>query len=102
MPSLPARDRWSRLLSDFEASGLPLDTFAKDRGVRASTLAWWRSHFRREARGRRPDFAELHVRDVPRPTSGHLDLELHHWSATLRVDGNADLRLLRAVLEALC
>lgn len=100
--SPPARDRWSRLVDDLESSGLPVAAFAHQRGVRPSTLAWWRSHFRRRARDRGPEFAELLLRDEPRCAEGHLRLELHRWPATLQIDSNADLRLLRAVLEALC
>lgn len=102
MSSPPARDRWSRLVDDLESSGLPVATFARQRGIRASTLAWWRSHFRRRARDHRPDFAELLVRDEPRPADGHLRLELHRWPVTVQIDSHADLRLLRAMLEALC
>ncbi len=51
-----------RLLGEFERSGLTLQEFGRQRGVRGSTLSWWRYVFRHSAReevARRKESASL-------------------------------------------
>ena len=102
---MSARDRWSPLVRELEASGLPLSEFARLRSVNRNTLSWWRSYFRSEARGRigSVGFTELAVVAAEDDVGdGHLVVALPRVSAHVLVDAATDLRLLRAVVEALC
>jgi hypothetical protein len=102
MESTSAARRWSALIAQQERSGLSIRQFARERGLNANTLAWWRWECRRrrsvEVEG---GFTELVVVDdaaVVRP----LLLELETLNVRVPVDGQTDLALLRRVLEALC
>jgi transposase-like protein len=101
-----ARDRWSVLVREHDASGMPTREFAKRRGVHPSTLSWWRCRFRREATaGRRESaFTALTVVEPVdnAPPVSHVVLTLTDWNATLRVDRSTDLALVRDVMAALC
>ena len=101
-----ARARWSTIVRELDASGLPLREFARRRAVNAGTLSWWRSTLRREERRDAPPpvFTELVVDERPRQPSSSptLLVALPRVAAHVHVDSQTDLVLLRAVLEALC
>lgn len=113
MPASKAWTRWSAVVDDLEASGLTARAFARERGLNANTLGWWRWRLRQEAARRQaesPRFAELTLieraaarpREPSRPDEPGLLLTLDTYGAHLRVDAATDLALLRDVLEALC
>lgn len=94
--------RWNTVLDAHEASGLSLRSFAVSRGVKPSTLSWWRWELSRTGQRRRGQrlFLELLV-DAP-SEAAEVVLELPTLGAHVRVTGDTDLALLRDVLEALC
>jgi transposase-like protein len=105
MSTLSARDRWLPIVRELESSGLPVSEFARRRDVNPSTLAWWRSRFRRErdlVRSSASAFAELAVVEATASPESHVVVTLPRVAAHVRVDATTDLYLLRAVVEALC
>ena len=89
-----AEERWRELVAEFDQSSSSLQAFAEEHGVSARTLAWWRVRAR-ERRGRpQGGFIEL----VP-ATSPPLRVSVR--GATIVVDDDTDLALLRRVVEAL-
>lgn len=110
MSSTPAAQRWARLVAEYAASGQSSRDFAQSRGLNPRTFAWWRS---RLARGRpwtppAPRFVELAVvpSAPPKPADGStlsgLTVRLSALGVAIEVDAEADLGLLRRVVEALC
>lgn len=104
-------DRWRRLVSDLERSGLPVRAFAASVDVNPSTLTWWRSQLRRGAARRPPleaasvppatAFVELEVCS-PRTAPPSLRVCLRDSRVSIDVAAGADLAWLRQVVEALC
>jgi len=89
-----AEERWRLLVAEFDQSSLSLQAFAEERGVSARTLAWWRVRAR-GTRGRsRGGFIELVPATAP-------PLRVSVRGATIAVDADTDLTLLRRVVEAL-
>jgi len=108
MATTPAAQRWAAVIGRHEASGLTIRQFAKDNGLNAGTLAWWRSRLRREARmARRPQaFVELEVAPVEQ-NEGTLSIEpvvlcLDAFDARIVVEQDTDLELVRRLVDALC
>ena len=102
----PAAARWQALIDEYEASGLSARQFATERGVHPNTFAWWRSRIRNgvvSSEARQPArFVELSVVSDVQVAGGGFVVHLDRLSATLRIDAATDLRLVRALLEALC
>jgi hypothetical protein len=46
--SRKTREQWAALVAEYEQSGLSNDEFAKQRGLKARTFAWWRSALKRD------------------------------------------------------
>lgn len=109
MVHTPAATRWSKLIDEQEDSGLSVRDFAANRGLNASTLAWWRS---RLGRNRRPSeaapvgpvFDELVVAGAAQTllVEGTVVIAIERINAHVVVDRETDLHLLRLVLDALC
>jgi len=101
----PAALRWSKLIDEQEAAGLPNRAFADARGLNRDTLAWWRWRLRRTNSRSRParedGFFELVVRDPEPQVRQPLQVELQGLPARVLVDHGTDLALLRSLLEAL-
>jgi transposase-like protein len=104
-------DRWRRLVSDLERSGLPVRAFAASVDVNPSTLTWWRSQLRQGSARRTPlaaasgppaaAFVELEVYS-PRSAPPSLRVCLRDSRVSIDVAAGADLAWLRQVVEALC
>jgi hypothetical protein len=119
IPSPPVTERerfWSHLIEERAGSGQSLRDFAAEKGVVASTLAWWGSEIkRREARRagrlvpRRPEKKPKPIPLVPVTIADDnadsvFEVALPSGAA-VRVPGNFDadsLRRLVAVLEEAC
>lgn len=106
MSSSPATRRWSSIVAAHERSGLSVREFARDRGLNANTLAWWRWELSRRAQAAGPSFVELSVvqpvdEATPAVSEG-IDLVLDAVAARVTVTSLTDLGLLRRLLEALC
>lgn len=52
-------ERWRKLLEDQQASGLPISTFCRERGIPASSLFAWRRRFGLGAGRRSPEGVEV-------------------------------------------
>lgn len=65
-----SREEWRTLVAEFESSGETPAAFGERHGVRPSTLAWWRSEFKRATsdEGERPAEPPA-VETVPRRSS---------------------------------
>ncbi|HTP27916.1 MAG TPA: IS66 family insertion sequence element accessory protein TnpB [Anaeromyxobacteraceae bacterium] len=117
------RERWTRLVADFESSDLSQREFANERGISFSNLRYWIYRLRKEARPLTTDEpvsspvepAETKPRLTFRPVrvvasatksrSGeaevaHLELVLSS-GARLRFPAGTDLAYLRALAAAL-
>jgi hypothetical protein len=101
--------RWSEIIDQQETSGQTLRAFAEANGLNRNTLAWWRWELGRTRPRQRPRpnpsssprFVELAVAES-NPELASLEIGLHGLAASLVVDQQTDLALLRRVLEALC
>jgi hypothetical protein len=92
----PAAQRWTALIAELDDSDLSIRKFAHARGINPRTLTWWKWRLRKEEEERQDDgFFEL----VPREHLAALDLTV--GGASITVDRDTDLCLLRRVVEAL-
>lgn len=93
----PATKRWTALIAELEDSDLSIRRFAQAHGVNPRTLTWWKWRLRKDEEERQldGDFFELVPREA---TTG---LELMVGAATIAVEQDTDLGLLRRVVEAL-
>ena len=78
---------------------------ARQLGVKASTLKWWKSELKRRDRDR--TFLPVKVVDAPRPAARVLPFEIEHPTGSLiRVppgfEGDDLTRLVRALEHARC
>ena len=96
----PTGERWARMVSEFEHSGLTVAAFATRRGVNPSTLAWWRSRLR--GRARQSAFVPVELPAVvERPAPALLRVALPARGLVVEVPPETDLAWLRSVVEAL-
>jgi transposase-like protein len=108
----PAARRGSALIDEYEASGLGLRAFARQRDINPSTLSSWRSKLGRTSgtKAQPAAFTELVVgEEAPAPEDGGgvqerggLVVRLGGRAAEVVVDADTDLELLRRVVDALC
>lgn len=93
----PAAQRWTALIAELDVSDLSIRKFAQARGINPRTLTWWKWRLRKGEDVRQADdrFFEL----VPR--EGVAGLELMVGGATITVERDTDLGLLRRVVQAL-
>jgi transposase-like protein len=94
---------WEQLVAAVEA-GANVHVVAQRHGVNASTLAWWRTVFRREGRVATPRLLPVVVRGETADkteASSALPLELVLGEATLRVPVGTDVRYVAALARAL-
>ena len=115
------RERWGKLISDWESTDLSQAEFARERGVSVHSLRYWRYHLRKEAKavgspseqlpaGAAPkeDLRLLTVRAVgsapkarwPVPSRDFLELLLPS-GACVRFLAGTDPKYLRALMAAL-
>lgn len=98
MSLTPTAQRWARLVTALEQSDLTARAFAAKHNVNPSTLSWWRSRFRGSMPSR--GFVEVELSAVPAAPAPLIRVELP-GDAVVVVPVGADLRWLRAVVEAL-
>lgn len=108
MEPASAAARWAGIVGECESSGLTAREYAKAHDLNHRTLRWWRWKLGQESE-REPTgsaFYELRVEEPeaePEPTAGgHVVLSLDRFEASVLVDGDTDLALLRRLLGALC
>lgn len=99
MSLTPTAQRWARLVTALEQSDLTAAAFAAKHNVNPSTLSWWRSRFRGSMPSRGFVEVELAAAAPALPTP-LIRVELP-GEAVVVVPVGADLRWLRAVVEAL-
>jgi hypothetical protein len=105
-----AAARWADIVDECESSGLTAREFAEASDLNPRTLKWWRWKLGRspEPKPAESAFYELRVEEpdaetVPAlPTISGVVLALDRFEASVLVDGDTDLVLLRRVLGALC
>jgi transposase-like protein len=112
MESVSAATRWARIVEQCSASGLSAREFADQHDLNRHTLMWWRWKLGQGARQDRRgiDFVDLMVQEPERrlnPDTGggrvtNLVVRLDEFAASVVVDRDTDLGLLRRVLGALC
>jgi hypothetical protein len=91
------RAEWSRLIEEARASDLTQKAFAQQRGLSPTTLSWWASRLRREAREQSALVAVDVVEDAP---AGAFRVELAH-QRTVIVPATFDAIALRRLIAAL-
>lgn len=94
---------WEQLVATVEA-GANLHVVAQRHGVNASTLAWWRTVFRRESRVATPALLPVVVRGEATSSARETEaaaVELVVGDATLRVPVGTDVRYVAALARAL-
>ena len=89
---------WQKRVATWQASGLSAREFAGKQGFNPSTLAWWVSKLRVEARRRKSAFIEVSVAMMP-PT-GRIDVVVR-GGVRIEVSGAFDAEVLRRVVAAL-
>ena len=52
-----SREQWTAVLEEFEGSGEPVESFCRRRGLRRSTLYWWKWKLGSDPRRSRPSAA---------------------------------------------
>ncbi|MFH1465159.1 MAG: hypothetical protein ABIO70_12305 [Pseudomonadota bacterium] len=110
MEPTSAAARWAGIVDDCESSGLTAREYAEANNLSPRTLKWWRWKLGRspEPEPTKSAFYELCVEEaggqpVPEPpTAGGVVLSLDRFEASVLVDSDTDLALLRRMLGALC
>ncbi len=105
-----AAARWADIVDECESSGLTAREYAEANDLNPRTLKWWRWKLGRspEPKPTESAFYELRVEDAEAkpepqaPTAGGVVLSLDRFEASVLVDTDTDLVLLRRVLGALC
>lgn len=92
MPT-PAELRWEPIVRRARQSGVSIRAFAREHGIKESTLSWWNWRFGTTLD--EPTFVEVTVSDALRP------LRIRVGQVLVEVDRQTDLVLLRQVVEAL-
>lgn len=91
------RALWSDRVRRWKQSGLTAAAFASREALHPSTLRWWASRLRREAR---PAFVELRVEAPPPAPPGRIELLLA-GDRRIHVEGAFDVETLRRLVAAL-
>jgi transposase-like protein len=109
MPDTTTATRWRAVVEAHAASGLTIRDFARQHGVNASSLAWWRSRLRNSDLKQTPTtappvFSELTV--APEATASPelrraLVVSFGSRQVSVVVDDQTDLTLLRRLADAL-
>ncbi len=90
-----SREEWTRIVREFEASGLSAVAFARQHGFSKQSLYKWHSRLRGEARVVTPDFVEI-VTEAAKPI-----MLIMPSGLKLEVPLGTNLGYLRDVVEAL-
>lgn len=95
-----SREEWRALVQEWRASGLSMKEFAGQRGVSASSLAYWSSTLKREPRRTpAPRLLPVRVSSTVAVTSPGLELVL--GPLRLRFDGGTSPTYIAEVARAL-
>ena len=97
-PSLGA-EHWSALIAEQVASGGGVARFAASRGIRASSLSYWKYKQPRRAGRDKPRLAAVHLVDEP-PRAGALEIVID-GRRTIRVHPGFDAPTLERLLGVL-
>ena len=98
------RAEWTSLVEEARASELTQKAFAQQRGLSPTTLSWWASRLRREARAETALVAVDVVEDAP-ACAGAFRVELAHHRTVIvpaAFDAGALRRLVAALESAAC
>jgi hypothetical protein len=93
------RAEWSKLIEEAQASELTQKAFAQQRGLSPTTLSWWASRLRREAREKSALVAVDVVGDVSAGDAAFRVELAHH--RTVIVPATFDAIALRRLVAAL-
>ena len=98
------RAEWSRLIEEAQASELSQKAFAQHKGISPTTLSWWKSRLRREAREQAGLVAVDVVEDAPAGAAAFRVELAHHRTVVVPVafDAAALRRLVAALEVAAC
>ncbi len=110
MEPASAAVRWADIVDACESSGLTAREYAEANDLNPRTLKWWRWKLGRSAEPEPTGsaFYELRVEEpeaepvAETTTTGGVVLSLDRFEASVLVDGDTDLALLRRMLGALC
>lgn len=97
----PTAQRWSRLLAELDQSNLTAAVFARQRGINASTLTWWRRKLGRPSHPGGFVPVALPVVQAAPASQAPLRIELPGSDLAVVVPLGTDLGWLRAVVVAL-
>jgi hypothetical protein len=99
-------EQWSALLDELSESGEPVESFCRRRGIRRSTLYWWRWKLGASRRSSRSDTAVrlLPVRVSPsrdpEPAAAH-GIVIHVANLQVHVEAGTDVAYVATLLEAI-
>jgi len=102
-------ERWTKVLEEWQSSGLSQREFATQRGLRVKTVQWWHWKLGSVAKkedsapkvpARVPVFVPMELTPPAPPKA--LRLRIDHLPVTLEMDAGVDLGWVRAVVAALC
>jgi len=93
------RTEWTRLVQEWQSSGLSQKAFGRRKGIAVTTLSWWSCRLRREAQERRPFVPVDVVADAP-AVSGAFRVEVAGGRVVL-VPASFDAAALRRLVAAL-
>ena len=98
-----SRAEWQRLVDELGHSGSGTVEFARRRGVNPKTLAWWRSHLRRdaEATGVVRFLRVVRMEPLPRATPEQAAIVIELDNIRVSVHRGVDAATLATVLVAL-
>jgi hypothetical protein len=91
---------WALLVAEWRASGKARTTFAAERRVNASTLAWWTTELARRERERATRFVEVVVAEER--VAPDLVVEVVGRGVNVHVPAGFDANELRRLVGALC
>ena len=98
------RAEWTKLVEEAQVSELSQKAFAQHKGISPTTLSWWKSRLRREAREQSALVAVDVVEDA-RPRTADFRVELAHHRTVIvpaAFDAGALRRLVAALESAAC
>ncbi len=94
-----SRAEWTKLVAEWHAGDLSQKSFARQKGIVPTTLAWWTSRLRREAREQASLVPVDVIDDAPAGT-GDFRVELAGGRAVI-VPASFDAAALRRLVSAL-
>ena len=90
---------WQQRVAEVD-EGAPVEEVARQHGVRAKTLVWWRTELKRRARKRTGPRLLPVVVSSPRPIAGSVEMLVEVGAARMHLKGTVTPEYLGAVINA--